>query len=570
MSEHRRWRAAILAIAGAALLAGCANIPTRGAVHVGRPLSAVGGLGDVDVRVQPPQAQPGMSATDIVHGFLRAVVNNDGDYEIARSYLTDRAAQTWKTAGITTYDDGSVQISASSGSGRSRVHLQVARRGFVDARGEFSPQAGRLRTTFRLVRQHRDWRIDQLSDGVLLTTSDAQRALRLATLYYVDRTHSGLVPQQLLIRPQAVGFTTAIVRALLAGPGPWLAPAVHNGFPRGVTLIGNVAVGQTGTAEVNLSSAVRQATGQQLRELAAQLVWTLSQDSQITAVRLLADSSPLNVPNAPAVQTRATWAEFNPAPAVDLPAFFARSDGWRSITGGSNPSLQSAAGLSHLTMTSDGRILAAVGGRPGAVRLLTWHSGGRPETRLTAAALTPPATDRSGNVFAVARNGRRTDVVAVAPSGDRLRVDAPALASLPVRELSIAPDGSRVAAVVGPPGQGRLLVGRVAGAGAGLLFDGFRDVLPSWRDAGGASWDGAEQLTVTTADAAGHRRLVVVDGDGYSWRVLSTEGVHGEPVGTAAAPGRPLIILAGGALWSARTSGGWRRIGSGQQPGYPG
>src|SRR4051794_6572006 len=469
--SDRRLIAVAVAAAAAMLLAGCANIPTSGAVHVGRPLSAVGGLGDVDVRVQPPQAQPGMSANDVVRGFLRAVVNSDGDYEIARSYLTDKASQTWKTAGITTYDDGSAQIATTGGAARSRVDLQVARRGFVDARGEFSPQAGRLRTSFRLVRQHREWRIDQLHDGVLLSTSDAQRSLRLATLYYVDRTHRWLVPQQLLIRPQAVGFTTAMVRSLLAGPGPWLAPAVRTGFPRGVSLIGNVAVGQTGTAEVNLSSAVRQATGSQLRELAAQLVWTLSQDSQITSVRLLADSSPLNVPDAPAVQTRRTWADFTPAPPVQIPAFFAGAGGWRSTAGGSNPSLQSAAGLSHLAMTTDGRVLAAIAGRPGRVRLLTWHSGGRPETRLSARTLTPPATDRNGNVFVVAGDGRHADVTAVTPSGDRLRVAAPGLASVAVRELSISPDGSRVAAVVGPAGRGRLLVGRVAGTGTTLTFD---------------------------------------------------------------------------------------------------
>src|SRR3954447_5715299 len=446
-----------------------------------------------------------MSSTDVVRGFLRAVVNSDGNYEIARSYLTSRAAQGWDATGITPYDDGSVQLATTTDAAKARsVKLQVARRGFIDARGQFSPQEGPLRATFRLIRQHGEWRIDKLADGVLLSTSDAQRALRLATLYFVDRTHRWLVPQQLLMRPEAVGFTTAAVRALLAGPGPWLAPAVHTGFPRDVTLLGNVAVGQTGTAEVNMSSAVRQASGTQLRELAAQLVWTLSQDSQITSVRLLADSSPLNVPDAPAVQTRRTWADFAPAPQVQIPAFFAGIDGWRSTTGGSNPSLQSAAGLSDLAMTSDGRILGAIGGRPGRVRLLTWHSGGRPETRLAAATLTPPAVDRSGDVFVVAGDGRRTSVVGVTPTGQRLRVDAPGLASRRVRELPTAPDGSRVAAVVGERGQGRLLVGRVAGAGTGLVFDGFRDVLPTWRDVAGASWEGADQLAATAADAAGH------------------------------------------------------------------
>src|SRR3954451_6447930 len=210
------------------------------------------------------------------------------------------------------------------------------------------------------------------------------------------------------------------------------------------------------------------------------------------------------------------------------------------------------------------------GGGPRRARLLTWHSGGRPETRLSARTLTPPATDRSGNVYVVADDGRHASVIAVTPSGQRLRVYAPALASVQVRELSIAPDGSRVAAVVGRPGQSRLLVGRVAGGGNKLTFDGFRNVLPSWRDVSGVTWDGAEQLAVTAADEGPRRRLVVVDADGYSWRVLSTDGVRGEPVAAAAAPGQQLVLLADGVIWSARQAGGWRRVGPGRQPGYPG
>ncbi|HET7310793.1 MAG TPA: LpqB family beta-propeller domain-containing protein [Mycobacteriales bacterium] len=569
MSDRRRLLAPL--VVAVVLVAGCAEIPTSGAVRVGRPLSAVGGLGDVDVRVQPPQAHPGMSPTDVVLGFLRAVVNNDGDYEIARSYLSTHAAQTWNATGVTTYDDGSVEISAAAPSGKGRtVSLQVNRRGFVDARGEFSPSTGRLQSTYHLVRQQREWRIDQLPNGVLLSTSDAQRALRLATLYYVDRTHTSLVPEQVLLRPQAIGFTTATMRALLDGPGPWLAPAVRTGFPRGSNLLGNVAVSQDGTAEVNLSAPVRQASRTQLRELAAQVVWTVLQDSQISAVRLLADGAPLNLPGVPAVQTRATWSDYDPAPPQDVPAFYSGPGGWRSATGGSNPSLQSAAGLSWLATSFDGRYLAALGGVPGDQRLLTWHSGGRPETRLSAASLTPPVVDRNGEVVVVASGRRRQQLVVVTPLGRRVRVVAPSLESAPVSALALAPDGSRIAAVVGGPDRGRLLVGRVSDGSRGVVFDGFRNVLPSWTDVRGVAWDGADQLVVTAADDAHHRRLVAVDSDGYSSRVLSTDGVRGEPVDVAAAPGQPLVLVAADAVWVARAAGGWRRVGRGGQPRYPG
>jgi hypothetical protein len=572
MCERRGRRAvgvlAVIALIG--LVAGCADIPTSGAVHVGRPLSAVGGLGDVDVHFQPPQAQPGMSATDVVRGFLRAVVNNDGGYEIARTYLTKRAGAAWDATGTTTYDDGSVQLTTLSRSGRRQVDLQVQRRGSIDARGEFTPEAGRLHVTYRLVRQGGEWRIDQLPRGVLLSTSDAQRALRLGTLYFVDPTRSWLVPERVLLRPESRGLSTALARALIDGPGPWLDPAVRTGFPQGSALLGNVAVDQDGVAEVNLSAAVRQATPEQLREIAAQLVWTLTDESQVTAVRLLADSAPLAVPNSPSVQTRGSWSDFDPAPAVGLPAFYLRGDGWRSAAGGTNPSLQSAVGLSDLAITADGHVLAAIGRHRGGASLLTWHSGGQPETRLQAAALTPPTTNRAGDVFTVETVHRRHRLIDVTPAGEIRSVASGGLDLSAVQGLAVSYDGARIAALVGRVGHARLLVGRVGTGRAGFALGGFRDVLPSWTDVRGVAWDGAGQLVTTALDDTRHRRLVAVDLDGYSWRVLSTDGVAGAPVDVAAAPGQPLVVLASGAIWQARALGGWRRVAAGQQPSYPG
>src|SRR3954471_15129931 len=98
-------------VVGIVLLTGCAGIPHGGPVHVGRPIPAPGGLGDIDVRVLPAAAQPGMAPVEIVHGFLRALVNADGDYEIARTFLTHRAASGWDAGeGVTTYDDSGVHI----------------------------------------------------------------------------------------------------------------------------------------------------------------------------------------------------------------------------------------------------------------------------------------------------------------------------------------------------------------------------------------------------------------------------------------------------------------------------
>jgi hypothetical protein len=565
----RRSPAAVL-LTGCLLAAGCAGIPTSGSVHVGKSLSSTSNSDDVSLRYLPPAARSGLSPTSVVQGFLRAMVNSDGDYEIARTYLTDRAASAWDTGvGVTTYDDASLKVlETSSHAGTSTVQLRVPRVGFIDTRGEYSPAAGRLRAAFRLSREHGQWRIAQPPRGLLLSTSDTQRAFRLVTLYYLDRTRLRLVPEQVLLRPQASGLTSALVRVLLAGPGPWLSPAVSTAFPRGTELLGNVPVGPDGTAEVNVTTAVRQASSTQLRALSAQLVWTLRQVSEVEGVELLADGAPLAVPGVPAVQPRDSWQQMNPAPDVAASGYFAGPDGWRSIAGSTTPDLRNANGLTSLAMSTSARTLAALRVSHRAT-LMVWHSGARPVPRVTATTFTPPTFDPAGDTFSVASAGSRW-IVEVTPTGDVHRVAAaPALLGRAVQSMELSPDGSRAAVVAGPRGHGRLLIGRVSSNRNGLRFDGFRDVLPSSPDVRGVAWESAEQLDVTVAATRRQREVVTVDVDGYSVRPVSTDGVRGAPVDVAIGPGQRLLLEAGGSIWQAGGTGRWGRVGKGTQPAYP-
>lgn len=563
--------AAGLLVAGCLLAAGCAGIPTSGSVHVGKSLSSSTNSDDVSLRYLPPAARVGLSPTAVVQGFLRAMVNSDGDYEIARTYLTDRASAAWNTAvGVTTYDDASLKVvQTSNHAGASTVELRAPRVGFIDTRGEYSPAAGRLRAVFRLSRDHGQWRIAQAARGLLLSASDAQRAFRLVTLYYLDRTRSRLVPEQVLLRPQVSGLTSALVRVLLAGPGPWLAPAVSTAFPRGTELLGNVPVGPDGVAQVNFTTAIRQASSSQLRALSAQLVWTLRQVSEVQAVQLLSDGAPLAVPGAPGVQPRDSWQQMDPAPEIATTGYFAGRTGWRSIAGSTSPDLRSADGLTSLAMSTSARMIAALRvSHPSS--LMVWHSGARPVSRVTAATLTAPTFDPSGDAFSVASAAGSRWVVEVTPAGVAHRVPAArTLVAHAVSAMLLSPDGSRVAVVTGRSGHGRLLVGRVADVRGGLRFDGFRDVLPSTPDVRGVAWGSAEQLYVTVAAPGRQRAVVTVDVDGYAARPVSTDGVRGAPVDVAAAPGQPLLVAAGGAVWQAGTTGRWRRVGSGTQPVFP-
>ena len=544
----------------------CASMPTHGAVHSGRPLSATGGLGDLDVRVLPPFWHAGMAPAGAVDGFLRALVNDDDDYAIARSYLTGSANRSWQPdTGITTYDDTSSRTTVTD----SRVTIRAPRLGRIDQRGGYEPTPGTLTSTFTMAKVNGSWKIDKLANGVLLSASDAQRAFRLANVYYLNRPGTTLVPDQVLLQGSPRGVATALMSALLAGPSAWIAPAVHTALPAGTALIGTVPVHDNGVADVNLSASVRSASPHELMAASAQITWTLRQVPGVSAVRLFADGAPLSGTGVPARQPVASWPSYDPSAKPSTNALVYVTHQHLRTTGGntSNVARSDPGHVVSVAQSGDGSVLAVVQQVGAQQDLLVGRLGQRLTRRLTATTMTAPTFDVDGAAVTVvtAAGGRR--VMAVDRDGHArvVAVDTD-LARHPVTSLRISRDGSRVAAVVGP---GELLVGRVAGRGGTEAFGGFRAVLPDAHAVAGVSWSGADTIVVTAASGSSRREVVETDTAGYAVRSFDTAQVRGAVVDVAAAPGRPLVVVTGsGQLWSS--AGGWTSFAVGVAPVYGG
>lgn len=554
-----------LAAGLAGVLAGCAGMPTGGGVHLGRALPAAGGLGDLDVRVLPPSWHSGMDPLAVVTGFLRAMVNDDDDYAIARSYLAASASGRWRpAAGVTTYDEVSLKVTdtGSSTAARDTVELRAPRIGHIDNRGDYAPTPGTLVAGFTVARAGASWRIEKLPDGVLLSASDAQRSFRAADVFYLNKTGKTLVPEQVLLQNSQRGVATALVADLLNGPSSWLAPAAHMALPARATLLGNVPVHDNGVADVNLGASIRQASAAELVAFSAQLVWTLRQVSDVTAVRLLAEGAPVTVPGAPTRQPTTSWSRFDPAaPPSSHDVLYVRG-GHLAATGGDAAALaRSDPGrVIDLARSRDGETLAVVQRVPGGVRLLTGRHGERLKPRLVAATLTRPTFDADGDVISVATGPAGRRVIAVTPTGlvRRLAADR-TLTAQPISVLQISRDGARVAAVVG---GGSLLIGRVSAAAGPPSLGGFRAVAPSLRSVRGASWSGADELVLTAAADRGQRQIVATDSDGYAPRSLSLDHLRGQPVDVTGAPGQPLIAVTDRAtIWVDVE--GWRQVANG-------
>lgn len=559
----RDWRRT-LALGLATLVAtACAGMPTGGGVHLGRALPAPGGLSDPDVRVLPPSWRTGLDPVAVVTGYLHAMVNDDDDYAIARSYLTAAGSARWHpSTGVTTYDAVSLQRSGGASASAVTVVLRTGRIGHVDRRGDYEPAPGTLVTGFSLTRGSDGWRIDRPPDGVLLRASEMQRSFTPVDVYYLNHQGSTLVPEQLFLPNSQRGVATALVAALFNGPGSWLAPAVRSIAPARLNLIGNVPVDAGGVADVNLSSSIRQASAGELAALSAQLVWTLRQVPEVSWVRLLADGAPLTVPGAATRQPITSWSRFDPsAPPSSSDVLYVRA-GHLSATGGDASALARSDPGDALSVarSRDGKTIAVVQQAGAGVQLLTGALGHRLTVRLAATAMTPPTFDAEGDVITVAsgRAGRR--VMAVTPAGSvhRLGVDA-TLPAGGVSALRVSRDGARVAALVG---SGTLMVGRVVAGQGGPSLAGFRSIDAGLKAVQGLSWTAADTLVVTAAGPLGRRQIVETDFDGYASRVVTTDRMRGSPVDVSGAPGQPLYAVTDrGAVWVDVE--GWRRVGAG-------
>jgi hypothetical protein len=555
---------ALVIAATVACVPACAAIPTGGAVHLGRALPGPGGLDDLDVRVLPPLWHAGMSPEDVVTGFLRAMVNDDDDYIIARSYLTAAASLRWRpSSGVTTYDDSALQPSETRSGSARIIRLRAPRLGHVDARGDYVPEPGALDTSFTVVRSAGSWRIDKLQDGVLLSESDAQRTFRPADVYYLNRSGKTLVPEQILLQSAQKGVATALVTALLSGPSSWLAPAVRTAAPARTSVIGNVPVHDNGIADVNLSSAIRLASPADLAAFSAQVVWTLRQVLDVTAVRLLAEGAPLQVPDVPTRQPITSWSQFDPsAPPASRDVLYVHA-GHLAATGGDAAELARSdpGNVVYVARSRDGATLAVVQRHGAGVRLLTGRLGHPLVAHVAAATMTPPTFDAGGDALTVVtRRGGRW-VVAVTPSGAVRRAAAdPILTAQPVTALRISRDGARVAAVVG---TGRLLIGRVTMTSGAVGLNGFLAVAPTLHGVSGVAWAGADDVVVTASSTeAGQRQIVETDTEGYTLRQVPLDRMRGVPIDISAAPGQPLVaVTADGVIWT--NVEGWRVVGAG-------
>lgn len=495
-------------------LAACVGIPTSGPVGIG--VEGVSEQGAVEPLGDPPP-QDG-SPEDIVRGFLTAsaagfsrdaAAGSADDFRNAREYLSGEARRTWNPRErVVVYATASSPTVAFDEASGVDVEVRVAAR--IDADGGYA-QAGpdaQESLAFDLVQDSEgQWRISGLEDGVVLSEPNFEAIYRSATLYFLSQDGTFLVPETRWFPLR--NLATSVVRALLAGPSPWLRDAVRSAIPDGATLQPDaVSVDEEGVASVSLAAGGLPTEPEDRALMQAQLDASL-RIAQVRTVDVSAGGVPLGA-DAAELERGQDWGGL--LEAVHEDELVELSHGELLPVDG----LASLAGLDarEPARGGDGSLRVMLSGPD---RLVTVpRAGGQPEQLLVAPGLVAPSVDRLGWVWTATASSPGV-LVAVDSDGERLDVEADWLQGRTVRSVRVARDATRVA---------------VVSTGA----DGVRvDVAAVVRDGSGApqTLGDAWRTGVTLLDAT---RVVWVD--------ESTLGVLGR-AGSATAAAYYLVPLSG-------------------------
>jgi hypothetical protein len=477
--HHGRRAVALLAVAAAAAVTGCATAPS---VSLPRSLSGVSGQQQAYVQpLPPPPATSNWNAQQVVLAFLQANASFELDPSAARQYLG--AGVRWKPSGSVTVVSPSLTVKSFS-AGRLvpqsvvTVTVKGTRLATLTGGGQYSYQPGNASYQFTLSRENGIYKIQSLQEGgaLLLTQTTFDEVFQPRNLYFFEGPHGlpgYLVPDPVFapVQSPTVANTTSLaselVRGLLVDPGSsWLSGDTTTAFLAGTRLIGVTISNQT--AIVNLGGSAAHANPEQLAMMLAQLSATLRSSSYsaplVQHVELATDGKRRHLPTVRAVV---------PSAGVSTSASLYFAAGGRIYHGAAKPTGVFAPGLPLA-----GQEITALAVAPGKPRLAVAVAN----RGCTVYAANAAGSARAYTSYRLGRKyggctslswGAGSSLWAVAgsrvwllQSGRVQPVGLPTSTLTPhgtqVQALTVAPDGVRVALIVRSGSHRRLVLGAPA------------------------------------------------------------------------------------------------------------
>ena len=452
-------------VAGAALLASCAQVPRSGPVV---EVQVPQGVTPQGLYNNPKGPEAGDSPSAIVSGFLVAMTATPLQTSTAKKFLTGNAQARWQPQRVITYGN------RSTPTGTRSVVVRLHAPDQVGARGQWQgplPRSER-RLDFPMVKESGEWRIARVPDALIVPRTFYDQQYQEAEVYFLDPSGRILVPEPVHV-PEGSQLASALVRSLVRGPGPALKGVARSSLPPGLSPVVSVPVSAGGVAEVTLNGPDPGPLSRPTTQLIlAQLAWTLGQDTSINSFRLtiaghqIADSAGAQTfrsgggPNDP----------LDPAVSRATSQYYALRAG-RLVSGQINqptpvdgPFGTVAQGIRSFAVSLQGRRVAGVTsdqllvGPVNAVE--TSHGPVGATAVLDGPGLLRPAWDFAGRLWEVQDTASGARVVYIDRGGAHA-VPVPGVTHENVSRFLVSRDASRLVAVLRGPSADRIVVSRI-------------------------------------------------------------------------------------------------------------
>ena len=448
------------ALAGVLALSGCSGIPTSSQVYYGEEISEDTSTQFVRVIARPPSV--GMNPEEIVRGFLDACADPSDNYGIARQYLAIESAGDWDPlTGIEIYETSTIDVAQDSTS----LTVSAGKLGTISDLGRYQSgdPGAQISRAFEVSQESSgQWRITNLSDGILLSSGDVDRSFRSFPIYFFNTELTSLVTDNVLVPVSNSGAATSLVRSLLDGPSPYLSPVATSAFPVGTALTyGSVPI-TNGVAQVDLSNEILGADEITRRALSAQLVWTLSTLANVSAVQISVSGQPLSLLNVGSLQTMLDWQSLSTLPNPELITLnVIRSEEIYSVANEvENLKYVAQAPLVFATPNTIGTKIATVTADRKSLQV-TNSQESQFELVAQGDQISRPTWDREGNIYFSDLGQGVREVI----SDGTLRAVSVDVSTLgtndQVKQVAVSSDGVRVAVVLSDGIQDVIAVGAI-------------------------------------------------------------------------------------------------------------
>nr|WP_222109777.1 LpqB family beta-propeller domain-containing protein [Streptomyces cupreus] len=564
---------------------------------------------DTQVRVFAMPPSEDATPTQLVQGFLEALTSDDPNYEIASQYLTEDAATAWRPkTGTTVLADGpdAFELPRARGredTGETSFALSGTKIATVDEQQSYAPADGVYESLLHLTQdpKTKQWRIDELPQGVVMGQGDFERNYTSVNKYYfASNTAAGgsgqtaAVADPVYVR-ERVDPMTQMVRSLLKGPTTWLSPVVRTSFPTGTALKKDVTTltpDENNKLTVPLNDRAARVGQSRCTEMAAQLLFTLrSLTPSMAEVELESGGKQLCslTEGAEATAARGATEHVEYLYYVDdkhrLVRMAAAEDGARTpepvpgALGEGNTQLRSAA------VSRDEEMAAGVGVDGGELYVGSLVSGGslgepvlRSAGKTADDRLTTPSWDARQDLWVADRNPDDPRLLLLEHgAGEPLPVQTPGLDGR-IESVRVAADGVRIALVVAKGDKSSLLIGRIERETKPgedrptVTVQELRSATPQLEEVTTVSWAGDGRLVVVGREQDRVQTVRYVQVDGSTPEGPAPAALTGVKEIAATEDDRvPLVAYSEDGIVRLQSGAQWQKVAAdGTAPVYPG